>query len=70
MPRRGRLCAPTMQDLWNSIFKATAKLGALISILDPLRARLHARKKAIALLHLIRQRDSKNAEGQVQPAMA
>lgn len=53
-----------MQDLWNLIFKAAARLGALISILDPLRAPLHARIKATALLHLSRHWDSMGARMQ------
>lgn len=52
------LCTSTMQELWNLIFKAMARLGALISILDLLRAHLHARIKATASLPLSRQQES------------
>lgn len=70
--QKDHLCTSTIQDLWNLIFKAPARLGALISILDPLRAHLHARINGNCFgvpEQALKHNRSKNAEGQVQPGM-
>lgn len=70
--QKDHLCTSTIQDLWSLIFKAPARLGAQISILDSLRAHLHARINGNcfgAPEQALRHSRSKNAEGQVQPGM-